>query len=382
MPKKVHTEGRPDRFTTAVVGSGPAGLASAALLLRSGQEVVVLERGEVGEAWATRYDRLRLHTVRWLSSLPGYRMPRKLGKWPSRDSVREYLRDYAVRSGIAVRTGVEVTQIVRVDGGWRLGTSTGDVEADRVVVATGHSNQPCMPDWPGEFAGEIVHSADYRNARPYAGRRVLVVGAGNSGAEIAVDVADGGATEVFLAVRTPPHIVRRDTLGFPSQVLGIATGHLPVPVVDRIASTMRRISIPDLAPYGLPAPRRPYSDFLVRRVIPIVDVGLVDAVQRGRVRVVAALDRFEGGTAVLADGAALAVDAVIAATGYRTGLEALVGHLGVLDERGEPLVHGPEQHPRAPGLHFVGYQVTLGGTFRLVGIEAKLVTKQLSRAQR
>jgi cation diffusion facilitator CzcD-associated flavoprotein CzcO len=356
----------------AVVGAGPAGLACAASLLRSGEEVVVLERGEVGAAWATRYDRLRLHTVRWLSSLPGYRMPRTLGKWPSRDSVIDYLRRYAVRSGIDVRTGVEVEQIVRADGRWRLRTSAGDVDADRVVVATGHSNQPYLPDWPGAFTGELLHSADYRNARPYAGRSVLVVGAGNSGAEIAGDLADGGAAEVFLAVRTPPHIVRRDTLGFPSQVLGIATAHLPVPVVDRIASTMRRVSIPDLAPYGLPPPRRPYSDFLRRRVIPIVDVGLVDAVRSGRVRVVAALDGFEDGAAVLADRTRLRVDAVIAATGYRTALEPLVGSLGVLDQHGEPLVDG-----LPPGLHFVGYQVTLGGTFRLVGIEAKQLARGL-----
>jgi putative flavoprotein involved in K+ transport len=356
----------------AVVGAGPSGLACAALLQRSGLEVVVLERGEVGAAWATRYDRLRLHTVRWLSSLPGYRMPRALGKWPSRDGVIDYLHRYAAVTGINVQAGVEVEQIVPIDGRWRLRTNTGDVDADRVVVATGHSNQPYIPDWSGEFAGEIVHSAAYRNARPYAGRRVLVVGAGNSGAEIAVDLVDGGAAEVFLAVRTPPHIVRRDTLGFPSQVLGIATAHLPVPVVDRIASTMRRVSIPDLTPYGLPPPRLPYSDFLRRRVIPIVDVGLVDAVHHGRVRVVAALDRFQDGAAVLADGTALSVDAVIAATGYRTALEPLVGELGVLDEDGEPLAHG-----LPPGLHFVGYQVTLGGTFRLVGIEAKQLARSL-----
>jgi putative flavoprotein involved in K+ transport len=126
----------------------------------------------------------------------------------------------------------------------------------------------------------------------------------------------------------------------------------------------------------LPAPERPYSDFLRRRVIPILDVGIVDAVRNGRVRVVTALDRFEEDRAVLADGAQLEVDAVIAATGYRPALEPLVGHLGVLDERGEPLVRGAGDHAHAPGLHFVGYQVTLGGTLRVVGIEAK----QLARA--
>lgn len=361
-----------------VVGAGPAGLACAAVLKRHGRRVVVFERGEVGAAWATRYDRLCLHTVRWLSCLPGYRMPRAFGRWPSRDQVIEYLRRYAERAAVEVRTGIEVEQLERVRGGWRVVTAEGVVEAERVVVATGYSNAPYLPDWPGAFASGIVHSAYYRNPAPYAGRRVLVVGAGNSGAEIAVDVAEGGAAQVFLAVRTPPAIVRRDLFGLPSQLLGIATAYLPVPVADRIARTLRRLSLPDLSGYGLPAPARPYSDFLRRRVIPILDVGLVAAVRSGGVRVVAALERFEDGAAVLADGSRLQVDAVIAATGYRTALEPLVGHLGVLDERGEPLVYAAQEHPRAPGLHFVGYQLTLGGTLRLIGIEAKQLARTVA----
>jgi putative flavoprotein involved in K+ transport len=365
----------------AVIGAGPAGLAAAAMLQRAGERVVVLERGEVGAAWTTRYDRLHLHTVRWLSCLPGYRMPRSLGKWPSREGVVEYLREYAQRHGLEVRSGVEVEAVERSDGGWTLRTTAGAVGAERVVVATGYSNVPFMPDWPGTFSGEIVHSADYRNPEPYRGRRVLVVGAGNSGAEIAVDIADGGAAEVLLAVRTPPSIVRRDTFGLPSQVLGIATARLPTAVVDRIGAALRRVSIPDLRPFGLEPPARPYTDFLRRRVIPILDVGLVDAVRTGRVRVVPALERFEDGAAVLANGARVEVDAVIAATGFATGLEPLVGHLGVLDERGRPRVHADQEHPSAPGLHFVGYQVTLGGTFRLVGIEARRLAHAVRRAR-
>jgi cation diffusion facilitator CzcD-associated flavoprotein CzcO len=347
------------------------------MLRHAGEEVLVLERGDVGEAWTTRYDRLHLHTVRWLSGLPGYRIPRAYGKWPARDRVVDYLRAYAERNGLDVRSGVEVERIDRADGGWAITTTDGVVEAERVVVATGHSNVPFVPEWPGAFAGELVHSSDYRNPAPYAGKRVLVVGAGNSGGEIAVDVADGGASAVWLSVRTPPSIVRRDTLGFPSQLFGIATGHLPVGAVDRIASTLRRLSVPDLRPYGLPAPARPYSEFLQRRVIPILDVGIVEAVRSSRVHVVGALEGFEEGEAVLADGTRIEPDAVIAATGYRPGLERLVGHLGVLDDQGDPLVHASEEHPDAPGLHFIGYSVTLGGAFRTAGMEAKRLARSV-----
>jgi putative flavoprotein involved in K+ transport len=180
---------------------------------------------------------------------------------------------------------------------------------------------------------------------------------------------------VLLSVRTPPAVVRRDTLGVPSQLLGIASARLPVGVVDRIAATLRRAAFGDLASLGLPAPRRPYTEFLRRRVIPIVDVGLVAAVKDGSVRVVSGLERFEDGVPVLADGSRADVDAIVAATGFRTGLEPLVGHLGVLDDAGVPLVHGADEHPDAPGLHFVGFLVTLGGTLRLVGAQAERLAR-------
>jgi putative flavoprotein involved in K+ transport len=370
-----------DPRVITVIGAGPAGLASAAMLKRAGERVVVLERSEVGAIWESRYDRLHLHTVRWLSCLPGYRIPRAFGKWPARESVAEYLRRYAAYHSLDVRTAVEVERVEQEVGGWVVRTSSGPLAAERVVVATGQSNVPFVPAWPGEFAGEIVHSAHYRNPSAYRGRRVMVVGSGNSGAEIAVDLAEGGASDVLLSVRTPPSIVRRDTLGVPSQLLGIASMHLPTAVVDRIAAGIRRLAIPDLAPYGLVAPKRPYSEFRRRHVIPIVDVGLADAVRKGRIRVVAALERFEDGAVVLADGARIETDAVIAATGFRTGLERLVGHLGVLDEGGQPLVRDLEEPAGAPGLHFVGYEITLGGTFRLVGIEARALARTVSGAR-
>ena len=372
---------RYDSPVAVVIGAGSAGLAAAAMLQAAGEEVVVLERLEVGSVWATRYDRLHLHTVRWLSGLPGLRIPRAAGKWPSRDGVVDYLRAYAARHALDVRTGTEVTGLDLSDGDWLVKTPGGDVRADRVVVATGYNNVPVVPHWPGELGREVVHSGQYRNGQRYREQRVLVVGSGNSGAEIAVDVAEHGAAAVALAVRTPPAIVRRDVAGLPSQLLGIASSHLPVPVVDAVASSIRRVALPNLEPYGLPAPARPYTDFLRSRTLPILDVGLVAAVRDRRVRIVPALQGFEPGAAVLADGSREEVDAVIAATGFRTGLAPLVGHLGVLDADEVPLVHGGEEHPGAPGLHFVGYRVVLGGSFRQAGIEARQLARTASRSR-
>jgi len=351
----------------AVVGGGPAGLAAAAMLRRQGFDPVVLERGaEVGARWRTRYDRLQLHTVRWLSGLPGYGIPRPYGKWPSRDRVVDYLHRYAEYHGLAVRCGVEVS---RIDPGWRLETSAGPMEAERVVVATGYNGAPVVPDWPGkeDFAGTLVHSGDYRNAAPFRGQDVLVVGAGNSAAEIAVDLAEGGAARVRLSVRTPPHIVKRDTLGFPSQALGVVLSHLPPNWRNGLSTTLRRLTIPDLTPYGLPVPDEPLgTTFARKRAIPILDVGIVRAIRSGDVEVVAAVEGFDGTDVVLADGSRIAPDTVVAGTGFRPGLEPLVGHLDVLDPRGCPTATTP-----LPGLHFVGFTPTLGGLLRQISHEAK-----------
>ena len=360
-----------------VIGAGPAGLAAAAMLQNAGQQVVVLDRLEVGELWASRYDRLHLHTVRWLSGLPGLPIPRSAGRWPSRDRVVDYLRAYAAYHRVEVRSGVEVSAIDVSDDGWLAKTSDGEHRAERVVVAAGYNNVAFVPDWPGELGRELVHSGSYRNGEPFRRRRVLVVGSGNSGAEIAVDLVEHGAATVALSVRTPPAIVRRDVLGLPTQVFGVASGHLPVAAVDAIAATIRRVAIPNLEPYGLPAPAHPYTDFLQRSNLPILDVGIVEAVRAGRVRVVPALEGFEPGVALFADGSREEFDAVVAATGFRPGLRGLVGHLGVLGDNGVPLVHGAEEHPDAPGLHFNGYRVVLGGTFRQVGIEARQVVQAI-----
>ena len=360
-----------------MIGGGAAGLASAAMLKRRGLDPVVIERGpEVGWSWRGRYDRLHLHTVRWLSGLPGHGIRRSYGKWVSRDGVCDYLREYADRNGLEVRSGVEAARIERTDGGWRVETTTGPLEAQRVVVATGYNARPLLPEWPGAdgFTGTLIHSSEYRNPEPFRDQDVLVVGAGNSAAEIAQDLAEGGAASVRLSVRTPPHIVRRDTLGVPSQAVGILLAKLPPRWVNPIGLWLRRRTIPDLAPYGLPIPDEPLGVTFMRKwMLPILDIGIVNEIRTGRVKVVPGVDRFDGAAVVLADGTRLEPDAVVAGTGFRPALEPLVGHLGVLDERGRPKEATP-----LPGLHFVGFTVTLGGLLRGIGIEARQLAESIA----
>jgi putative flavoprotein involved in K+ transport len=364
-----------ERRAIAVVGGGSAGLATAALLRRRGLEPLVLEAGpEPGAAWRSRYDRLRLHTPRLLSGLPGQRIPRRYGRWVARDDLLSYFREYVERERIEIRTGVRVRRIDRGEEGWRLESSAGSLATATVIVATGYNGAPFIPDWPGRerFAGELIHSSAYVNPEPYRGRDVLVVGAGNSGAEIATDVADGGASRSRLSVRTPPQIVRRATAGVPAQLLGMAIRHLPPDWVDPITKTQRRLSIPDLAAQGLPRPEHGVrTAFIATGTTPILDVGIVDAIRRGRVEVFAAVEGFDGDDVILADGSRIAPDTVIVATGFRAGLEELVGHLGVLGPRGLPIRTDGE--PVLPGLWFVGFVPTLGGQLREGSIAARKV---------
>jgi len=364
-----------------VIGAGSAGLATAALLRHEGFAPLVLEAGpEPGAAWRERYDRLRLHTPRLLSGLPGLRIPRRYGRWVGRDDLLAYFTNYADAHHLDVRTGVRVH---RIEPGWELDTSAGPIRATTVIVATGYNGAPFIPDWPGRdaFAGELIHSSDYRNPEPFRGRDVLVVGAGNSGAEIATDVADGGASRSRLSVRTPPQIVRRATAGIPAQLIGIAIRHLPPDWVDPISMTQRRLSIPDLAAQGLPRPEHGIrTSFITTGTTPILDVGIVDAVRRGRVEVVAAVERFDDGAVVLADGSRLSPDAIIAATGFRAGLDGLVGHLGVIGPRGLPAKTDGE--PVLPGLWFVGFTPTLGGQLREGSIAARKVAAAVTASLR
>jgi putative flavoprotein involved in K+ transport len=367
----------------AIVGAGSAGLATAALMRRQGLDPVVLEAGpEPGAAWRDRYDRLRLHTPRLLSGLPGLRIPRRYGRWVARDDLIEYLHAYVDAHRIDVRTGSRVERIERDGGAWRLETSSDSLRVQTVVVATGYNGAPFVPDWPGRdgFTGELVHSSEYRNPEPYRGRDVLVVGAGNSGAEIAHDVIDGGAKSSTLSVRTPPQIVRRSTAGIPAQLVGMAVKYLPPDWIDPISKTQRKLSIPDLAAHGLPRPEQGVrSAFVATGTTPILDVGIVDAVRRGRVRVVAAVEALDGPEVVLADGSRERPDAVIAATGFRAGLEPLVGHLDVLGPRGLPLKTDGE--PVLPGLWFIGFVPTLGGQLREGSIAAAKVAEGVAAAR-
>ena len=366
------------------IGAGPGGLAAAAALRRRGVAAIVVDKAEeVGSAWRRHYERLHLHTIRWNSHLPGMRIPRSYGRWVARADVVRYLEAYVAHHRLDVRLGVHVDRLER-DNGWIARSAQGDLRAGTVVVATGYNHTPDLPEWPGResFGGELVHSADYRNAHSYAGREVLVVGTGNTGAEIAVDLVEGGAARVRLAVRTVPTFVRRQVGPMlDNSGTGRLLRRLPVRLVDRIIAVSSRLTTPDLAEHGLPRPAPGvYTRLLADGAVPIIDVGLIDLLQAGKVEVVGAVDGFEGDKVLLSDGTSITPDVVVAATGFRHGLDRLVGHLGVLNTRGLPTVHGSRVHPNAPSMYFTGFTNPISGMFHELNVDARRIARAIAAA--
>jgi putative flavoprotein involved in K+ transport len=367
-----------------VVGAGPAGLAVAAELKSRALNVLVVERADyVAASWRGHYDRLQLNTIRWLSHLPGHRIPRAYGSWVARESVVEYLDDYALRHDLDVKCGVEALDVERSEAGWRVQTSSGHLEALAVVIATGYCHTPRIPNWPGRdrFSKRLIHSSQYKNPDPYRDADVLVVGTGNSGAEIATDLADAGV-RVSLAMRTTPQIVPRTFIGIPTLLVAVLTRRLPKKVGDLAVRTLQQHFIGDLHADDLPASSSPLSQqFAATDVVPICDPGdFVRHLRRGTISVVAAVHGFDDDQVVLKDGARLRPDAVIAATGYDLGLEPLVAHLGVLTSDGRPIAHGGQDIPGARNLHFIGYANPLSGNFRELRLEARRVARAIARS--
>jgi cation diffusion facilitator CzcD-associated flavoprotein CzcO len=368
-----------------VVGAGPAGIAAALALKDVGVRPLVLDRAEqIGSAWRARYERLRLNTCRPYPHLPDRRFPKGTPMFPTRDQLIDHLERHAHEDGVELQLGIEAERIDRADGRWVVQTPSGEISTRETIVATGYEAEARIPDWGGrpEFKGHLIHARDYRNPEPYVGKRVLVVGPGCSGMEIAYDLTEGAASKVWLSARTPPNILLREGPGgFPGDMMGVALLHFPVRIGDAVARFGRRMDVGDLSEHGLPVPEEGVFSKLRRLgVAPaIVDKEVIEAVKAGRIEIVPGVDSLDAKGARIADGSRVEPDAIICATGYLRGLDQLVGHLDVLDRDGMPRARG--ERPAAPGLRFIGYVPRPGG-LGYMGKEAKRAAKAIAKELR
>lgn len=352
-----------------VVGAGPAGLATAQQLGERRIESTVIERGDdVGWVWANLYDSLKLHTGKHLSSLPGMPFRRNDPLFIRRERFVDYLHEYASKFRIDVRTGVEALTAKRGNGKWTVTTSDGEVHCRHLVVATGIVSNPITPEFEelDRFYGRVTHSVEYLRPDPYRDRRVLVVGVGNSGAEIASELANLAA-EVTVVVRSGANIVPLTITGIPIQYIGYWLRKLPRFFQTLVVVMVRKVVELRRGKATLPRP-----DYGPLDAIPMIGFHLDDAIRAGKVKVAGAIERFTESGVVFSDGAEKELDDVILATGYRAALQFLGGTVST-DPHGFGSRRDRVRSTDAERLWFVGHNYDASGGLFNIRVDSALV---------
>lgn len=347
-----------------IVGGGQAGLATAHVARSLGLAPIILEEGDqpVG-SWPHYYDSLTLFSPARRSALPGAVFPGDPDGYPARDEVVTYLADYASRLDADIRTGHRVEKVVIAGAGDRRGfeavTAAGEVfAAPMVVAATGGFSRPNRPDLPGldGFSGTVLHSSGYRRPEPFAGKRVVIVGGGNSAVQIAIELA--AHAPVTLATRHPLRFMAQRVLGVDMHIWLQRTGL-------------------DAAGWARPL-------LTGGKGTPVFDTGTYrDAIATGNPDRRPMFTRLDGDQVVWSDGSRERADVLLLATGYRPGVDYLAG-LGALDEESRPRHRGGISTTH-PGLGYVGLEWQrsfASATLRGVAADARHVLTRLYKQTR
>lgn len=366
-----------------IIGAGPAGLAVAGRMRRRGISFEVLEQGDhLGQRWHDHYERLHLHTVKELSHLPHLPFPEHYPRYVPKNMLIEYFEQYASTFGIKPNFKVKVQHIVKHSKGWIIQTDGGlHFFCENVIVATGVNRVPTYPSWQGmqSYEGQIMHSRHYQKPDDFVGLKVLVIGMGNTGAEIALDLAEQNIS-VDIAVRSPVNIVPRDIGGRPTQLTGKMLEYLPFGIGDALGGLFRNIVIGNLSKYGLEfSSLSPAAQLRKTGKTPVIDIGTVDLIKRGRIKIKPAIDHFTSRGITFVDGTSSLYELIILATGYQPVLDELLEDgTELLNDHGVPT--NSIGQGKCRGLYFVGFdQYKMGGILGTIREDSKTVVDDINK---
>ncbi|XP_073009376.1 probable indole-3-pyruvate monooxygenase YUCCA9 [Typha latifolia] len=348
-----------------IVGAGPSGLAVGACLKENGVPFVILERSDcIASLWQKRtYDRLKLHLPKQFCQLPKLPFPENYPEYPTRRQFIDYLESYAKHFDINpyFNQSVQSARYDETSGLWRVRTS-GNAEVEYIgrwlVVATGENAERVVPELDGlrEFSGDVMHACDYKSGEAYRGKRVLVVGCGNSGMEVCVDLCDHDAFP-SMVVRDSVHVLPREVLGKSTFEMAVfLMKWLPLWLVDKILLVLAWFVLGNIERFGLKRPSTgPLELKNTQGKTPVLDIGALSKMRSGDIKVVPGIKRFWQKKVELIDGRLVDVDSVILATGYRSNVPQWLQESEFFSKDGFPRMPFPNGWKGKSGLYAVGF---------------------------
>lgn len=366
-----------------VIGAGAAGMSALQQLLQAGFDVECYEKSDiVGGHWNHDYDALHLITSRDMTHFENFPMPREYPHFPSRIQVVDYLHAYSEENKLneKIHFNTEVVSVEPVEGngpvganGWNVTLADGAVEKfDGVLVANGHLWDQKVPSFEGEFTGKTIHSGSYKNVSDIDGNRVLVVGVGNSGCDLAVDAAQNHF-DVDIVMREGTHFQPKMYFGVPRQEVKLFEGFNP-DEVDLLSRLLAKVSIGEAKNYpGMPAPKT----HTLAEGRAVVNTLLPYWIHHGRVGLVPGITKFEGKNVHFTDGTVKEYDTILWATGFHASLPFL-DEKYIERENGVPLRYAAGMVPKGlEKLYYVGLTAPRGPQLPIYGVQAKRIIEML-----
>lgn len=368
---------------TLIIGASISGLASAASLQKQDIDYIIIEKQmQVATPWRKHYDRLHLHTSKRFSNLPYKKFGRIIPKYPGRQQVIDYLEDYRKEFNINPLFNTEALSVKKETDYWITETNNGTFKSKYLVMATGIYGKPKPVNFKGieTFAGKILHSYNYKTGKDFKGQKVLVVGFGNSACEIAIDLYEQGSIP-SMAVRSPVNVIPRDVLGIPILELSLLMNRLPPRVADTISAPLINWLIGDLNKLGLKKmPYGPLEEIRRDGNAPVLDIGTIQHIRKGHIKIYDNIDHIEGETIHFTDGKKETFNAIVAGIGYYRDCAEIVN---IDKTRFEDLrvCVDKQKYFGKDGLYFCGYWVSPTGQIREIASDAQKIASDIAKQQ-